>query len=414
MDPARNPFAPGAGNPPPELAGRDEVLEAVELAMVRVRSGRYDRGHLLLGLRGVGKTVLLNEVDRIADKHGLLTVVIEAPEEGKLAEMLVPRLRSVLIKLSRKEKAKDLAKQSLATLRSFASVFKITVGGVEVAVTEADGVADSGMLELDLPDLLLAIGRAAQAGETGVVLIIDEVQYLSPAELSALIVAIHAISQKSIPVMLFGGGLPQLAGLAGDAKSYAERLFRYPAVGALSREAAINAIRKPIQEENGEITDDALETIIELTQGYPYFLQEWGYHTWNIAPTSPITAQDVEAATAKALAHLDSDFFKVRLDRLQPREKEYLRAMADLGPGHHRSGAIAKRIGSETTSIGFLRDTLIKKGMIYSPKYAMNAFTVPLFDDFMRRTMPDWRPGATEAEAVSGDDESEASDGSAT
>lgn len=390
MDRANNPFAPGAGHQPPELAGRDKIIEDASVALARIIKGRPDRGHILLGLRGVGKTVLLNRIERVAIELGYHVALIEAPEEKPLAELLLPRLKGILIKLSRQERAKDLALRGLGVLRSFASAFKITLGGVEIEVNPEEGVADSGDLETDLPAMLLAAGEAAAAAGSGVAILIDEVQYLSTTDLSALIVAMHRVSQRNQPVVFFGAGLPQIAKLAGDAKSYAERLFRYPPVDKLDDTAAEAAIRKPIEEEGAAIQPEAVRLICDRTQGYPYFLQEWGYHSWDTAPHSPITADDVEAAGIDATNRLDEDFFRVRFDRLTDREKDYMRAMAELGPGPHRSGDIAAQLKIELRSAAPLRDSLIKKGMIYSEKHGQNGFTVPMFDDFMRRAMPEW------------------------
>jgi len=387
---ANNPFAPGAGNQPPELAGRDKIIEDASIALARIVKGRSDRGHILLGLRGVGKTVLLNRIEKIAIENGYHVVLIEAPEEKPLADLLLPKLKAILIKLSRQERAKDLALRGLGVLRSFASAFKVTLAGVEIEVSPEDGVADSGDLETDLPAMLIAVGEAAAAADSGVAILIDEVQYLSATDLSALIVALHRVNQRNQPVVLMGAGLPQIAKLAGDSKSYAERLFRYPPVDKLDEDAAAAAIRKPIEEEGATIEAEAVRLICERTQGYPYFLQEWGYHSWDTAPKSPITAQDVEAASIDATNRLDEDFFRVRFDRLTDREKDYMRAMAELGPGPHRSGDIAVELKIELRSAGPLRDSLIKKGMIYSEKHGKNGFTVPMFDDFMRRAMPDW------------------------
>ncbi|HEX8363034.1 MAG TPA: ATP-binding protein [Longimicrobium sp.] len=390
MDRANNPFAPGAGHQPPELAGRDKIIEDASVSLARIIKGRPDRGHILLGLRGVGKTVLLNRIEKIALELGYHVVLIEAPEEKPLADLLLPRLKAILIKLSRHERAKDLALRGLGVLRSFASAFKVALGGVDIEVKAEEGVADSGDLEADLPALLIAAGEAAAAAGSGVAILIDEVQYLSARDLSALIVAMHRISQRSQPVVLFGAGLPQIAKLAGDAKSYAERLFRYPPVDKLDDTAAEAAIRKPVEEEGAAILPEAVSMIRERTQGYPYFLQEWGYHSWDTASASPITVRDVEAASVDATDRLHQDFFRVRFDRLTDREKDYMRAMAELGPGPHRSGDIAAALKVELRSAGPLRDSLIKKGMIYSEKHGRNGFTVPMFDDFMRRAMPDW------------------------
>ncbi len=392
MNPTLNPFAPGAGTQPPELAGRDSIIQNATVALERVKLGRAAKSQMLLGLRGVGKTVLLNRLAQIAEGQGYVTVVLEAPEDRRLAEMLVPPLRSMLFKLSRLEKAKDVALRALGVLRAFASAFKAKVGDVEFGVKAETGTADSGSLEADLPELLVAVADAAKQAGSAVAVLVDEVQYLSEADFAALIVSAHKMAQKALPFILFGAGLPQLAALAGEAKSYAERLFDYPDVGPLPDLAAREAISAPIRREGAEIQDDALATIVSKTKGYPYFLQEWGAHCWNVAPSSPVTVADVEKASANAVAALGKGFFRVRLDRLTPREKEYMRAMAELGPGPHRSGEIAQKLYIDVTTAGPLRNGLIKKGMIYSPQHGDTAFTVPMFDEFLRRTMSGWSP----------------------
>ena len=390
MDPKTNPFAPGAGTRPPELAGRESILTNAEVALARLRKGLPARGQLLLGLRGVGKTVLLNRIAAMADELAYRTVVLEAPEERDLADMIVPPLRKELFQLSRLEKAKDVARRALGVLRGFARAFKVRVGDVEFEVEAEKGTADSGNLEADLPELLLSVTRAAKEGDSAVALFIDEVQYLQKTDLAALIVSTHKLAQRGLPFVLFGAGLPQLAALAGEAKSYAERLFDYPSVGPLDAASARDAIATPVRRQGAEIGPAALELIIERTRGYPYFLQEWGYHAWNAAPASPITPTDAEAASGAALRAMDEGFFRVRFDRLTPREKDYLRAMAELGEGPHRSGDIAELLAMTSTGAGPLRDGLIKKGMIYSPRYGDNGFTVPMFDEFMKRAMPHW------------------------
>lgn len=389
MDPINNPFAPGAGSPPPALVGRDDILTAAEITLHRIRKGRPEKSLMLLGLRGVGKTVLLNKIGQKAEKIGYSLVKLEAPEGQRLAQYLAPALKSVLIRLSKVEKAKELASQALGALQGFASAFKIAIGEISVEV-EDPHVADSGNLEIDLPGLLTTVGKAARAAETSVAILVDEVQYLGEEDLRALIVAFHEISQSGLPVVLFGAGLPQVAGLAGDAKSYAERLFDYPQVGPLDREAAKEAIKQPILNEGAQIGDQALAMIVDATSGYPYFLQEWGKHTWRVAEESAINRADVEKATAEATEALDKSFFRVRFDRLTPREQDYLRAMSELGRGPHRSGEIAKLLDRKVESLGPLRSGLIKKGMIWSPSHGDTAFTVPLFDEFMKREVPNW------------------------
>ncbi len=394
MDPRRNPFAPGAGTRPPELAGRDEIIRNADVALARVKDGRPARGQFLLGLRGVGKTVLLNHLARIAEASGYHAISLEAPEERALAELLVPPLRQELFALGRVDRVKELARRGLAVLKSFAKTFKVRYGEVEVEVDAEPGTADSGDLEADLPQLLLVVGRAAKEAGSAIAVFLDEVQYLSSTDLAALIVSAHKLAQKDLPFLLFGAGLPQLASLAGEAKSYSERLFEFPAVDRLDAHSALSAIEAPIRREGAEITRAALDRIVEQTRGYPYFLQEWGKHAWDAAPASPIDVRDVDRASASTLRALDESFFRVRLERLRPRELDYVRAMAELGSGPYRSGDIARMLKMKNAAAaGPHRDALIKKGMIYSPRHGDNDFTVPMFDDFMRRTMPDWEPG---------------------
>ena len=391
MDPTRNPFAPGAGARPPELAGRESIIEAANVAMQRIRRGRQEKSQMLLGLRGVGKTVLLNRLAQLAEDMGSIVVPLEAPEGQRLAAFLAPAFKSVLLRLSRVAQARELAQRGLGALRGFASAFKVSIGEIELSISP-EPIADSGNLEIDLPELMGSVGRAAQAANTSVVILLDEVQYLSEEDLRGLIVAMHRIAQRGWPVILFGAGLPQVAALAGEAKSYAERLFDYPEVGPLPPAAARSALLDPIVEEGESISEDALNRILSITEGYPYFLQEWGKHSWNTAGKSPITADDVEMASSLATVALDRSFFRVRFDRLTPREQDYLRAMAALGPGPHRSGDIADALGIKVQQAGPLRNGLIKKGMIWSPAHGQTAFTVPMFDAFMIRAIPEWKP----------------------
>lgn len=400
MNPTTNPFAPGAGTQPPELAGRDAIIAMATITLARVKLGRPARSAILLGLRGVGKTVLLNRIAALAEGEGFEPVLLEAPEDRRLAELLVPPLRQLLFRLSRRSaRAGELVRRGLGVLRSFAKAFKVKVGGVEFTVEPELGAADSGYLESDLTEVLVAVAVAAKEAGTAIALIVDEVQYLSGADLAALIVSLHKVTQRGLPFVFFGAGLPQVAGLAGDAKSYAERLFDYPEVGPLSDSAAREAVAAPVRREGAEITEEALVEVVTRTKGYPYFLQEWGFHAWNSSSSSPISGEDARAASGRALEALDRGFFRVRLDRLTPRERDYVRAMAELGPGPHRSGEIAGLLRLKVSAAAPLRDKLIKKGMVYSPQHGDTAFTVPMFDEFMRRTMPGWAP-AGPAESV--------------
>lgn len=386
MDPVRNPFAPGAGSRPPELAGRDAILSDAEIAIQRALIGKQSRPQMLLGLRGVGKTVLLNKIEEMAENAGHLTSSIEAPEEKPLSELLVPKLNQVLRKFSLTEQAKAKTHQALRALRSFASAFKLSYGEATLSVDPEVGVADSGDLESDLPELFVSVGEAAKAAGKAWTLLIDEVQYLRPEDLAALIVALHKISQKELPILFFGAGLPQVAALSGDAKSYAERLFLYPAVGPLPADDAKTAIRQPVEDEGENISAAALEEVVLKTQGYPYFLQEWGYQCWNIAQGEQIDLADAVQAADKATRRLDEGFFKVRFERLSPKEREYVIAMAQLGPGPYRSSDVAAALGETPQSLGPRRSQIISKGMIYSPSHGDIAFTVPMFNEYLSRT----------------------------
>ena len=387
MDPVRNPFAPGAGSRPPELAGRQAIIDDARVAIDRALLGKPSRSQMFLGLRGVGKTVLLNAVEIMANERGHLTSSIEAPESKSLGELLLPRVHQVLRKLSLTENAKSKAHDAMRALRSFASVFKFEYGDMAIAVDPEVGVADSGDLENDLPELFVRIGEAAKAAGTAWTLLIDEVQYLSQKDLAALIVSMHKINQRELPVLFFGAGLPQVAALSGEAKSYAERLFHYPEVGALPEADAKAAIRQPVNEEGAVIDEGALDEIFLKTRGYPYFLQEWGHQSWNLAVGDTITLNDARQAETTTLKRLDAGFFKVRFDRLTPKEREYVIAMARLGNGPYRSSDVADALGESSQSLGPRRAQIISKGMIYSPSHGDVAFTVPMFNDYLTRNL---------------------------
>lgn len=385
MDPVRNPFAPGAGNRPPELAGREPIIEEASVAIQRALLGRSSRSQMLLGLRGVGKTVLLNKIQEMAESAGHLTSIVEAPEGKSLGELLLPRVNQTLRKLSVIASARGKALAALRALQSFASVFKLSYGEVGLAVDPEVGIADSGDLENDLPELFVRIGEAAKAAGKAWTLLVDEVQYLESKDLAALIVAIHKINQNNLPILFFGAGLPQVAALSGEAKSYAERLFVYPAIGALQPDDARTAIRQPVNDEGASISEEALDEVVQQTHGYPYFLQEWGYQCWNIAQDDRIEVNDARRASQEATKRLDDGFFKVRFDRLTPKEREYVIAMAKLGSGPYRSSDIADALSEKPQSLGPRRAQIISKGMIYSPSHGDIAFTVPLFNEYLIR-----------------------------
>ena len=388
MDRRKNPYAPGAGLQPPELAGRDKLLEDAAIDMDRVLNKRPTKGMMLLGLRGVGKTVLLNRLHAMAEQKGFRTAKVEAPEGGMLPQLLAPELRQVLYSLDLQASAGHKLRQAVSVLRNFVAAFKVKIGDIELGVDPARGEADTGNLEQDLPDLLVAVCEAANERATALAIFLDEVQYLSPNELASLIVACHEVAQRNLPLFFVGAGLPQIAALSGNAKSYAERLFTYPQVGQLDATAARAALVHPAKNEGVDFQDDAVEEILRVTERYPYFIQEWGFHVWNSAPASPIQLAQVQQATPGIIAHLDANFFRVRFDRLTPLQQKYLRAMAELGPGPHQTGDIAATLSVGVGAVASVRQQLINKGMVWSQRHGETAFTVPLFNEFMKRQMP--------------------------
>ena len=393
MDKAKNPFSPGAGNSPPELAGRSLILEDARVTLERVKNGRAEQSMMLVGLRGVGKTVLLTEIRHLAENTGYRVAFIELLESKRnkpLAQQLLPPLRRILFDLDRGEMMSEKAKKALRVFKSFMSTIRLKSGDLElyVSVDPETGQADSGDLEVDLTDLFVAIGEAAKERKTAVAIIIDEMQYLQEVELSALIMAAHRVSQRALPLILVGAGLPQLRGKAGNSKSYAERLFSFKEVDRLKKEDADLALQEPVKELAVAFTSDALDEIYRVTRGYPYFIQEWGKQAWNLASHSPITEDDIKKATPFAIDSLDSSFFRVRLERLTPMEKKYVRALAELGTTAQRSGEIAKLLGKPVEKVSPLRSQIISKGMIYSPAHGDTAFTVPLFEEFLMREIP--------------------------
>jgi len=390
MNPITNPYNPGAGTPPPELAGRNELREKVRICIERLRIGNSAKSLILVGLRGVGKTVLLDRMRLDAEGTGIQTLRIEAPENKSLPAMLAPELRKALLRMSTIESAKEVSQRALRALAGFAKGLKLKFADIEVGFDYAPepGLADNGELESDLTALLVQTGEAAKAAGTVMVMFIDELQYVKESQFAALISALHRCAHLRLPITLVGAGLPQLLALAGEAKSYSERLFEYPQIDKLNTSAAMDALRKPAQQLGVHYTDDAALAIMEKTQGYPYFLQEWGKHTWDVATTSPITLDVVKTATQLTIAGLDESFFKVRLERTTPSERRYLRAMADLGPGPHRSGDIANQLLKTVSTQAPVRSSLIRKGIVWSPTHGDTAFTVPLFHEYLLRTVP--------------------------
>lgn len=398
MNEVSNPYVPGAGVQPPELSGRKQFLDSAEVAIARAAEKRPAKSFIIVGLRGVGKTVLLSRVNELALAKNCRVVSAEAHDDKKFPQLIAPHIRRVLLDLDRLGAVNEHAKKALRVFRSWLGTIKVKTGDFEFSldVDPERGIADSGDLEVDLPELFTALGLAAQARSVAVILIIDEIQYLSEKELSAIVMAMHRVAQLNLPLLLAGAGLPLVVGKMGESKSYAERLFSFPEVGALGFEDASQALIEPASQQGVTFEPKALSKIHSLTRGYPYFIQEWGYVSWNVARGPRITEADVDNSTPIALRRLDESFFRVRFDRLTPREKQYLRAMAELGSGPFRSGDIAEKLGVRSQSLGPCRSSLISKGMIYSPAFGDTTFTVPLFDEYMRRAMPfhPWKKSA--------------------
>lgn len=392
MDRVHNPFAPGAGTQPPELAGREDILTDADIALDRIRIRNPARSQILVGLRGVGKTVLLNRIREMANEKGFETALLEVHEDTTLPALLVPALRKILLKLDARQELSDKTKRALRVLRSFIASFKTKfkvgeLAEVELGVDPERGEADSGNLESDLTDLLIAVAEAALDHGSSIALFIDELQYLSEREFGALILGLHQVSQRNLPLLLVASGLPLILGLAGKSKSYAERLFTFPPLGPLTAKASAFALQGPAHSHGASFSEEALADVFEYTQGYPYFLQQWGYEAWNVSAASPITRADIGVATERAIRQLDDSFFRVRFDRLTKREKDFLFAMLAVGGNQQRSGEIADYLGLKVSAVSPLRSGLIEKGMIYSPSYGENAFTVPLFDGFLKRQL---------------------------
>lgn len=390
MDIGANPYAPGAGTRPPLLAGRDDLVANATIALARARRGRHGKSFVAVGLRGVGKTVVLNRVLELAEAEKYQVAYIEAHDSASLASLLVPQLRTIMLRINRMEGAKEVGRRGLSVLKNFAKSLNITMGDFEIGIDfESEvGTADSGDLSVDLPELFTSLGQIAQDRKTAIAILIDEIQYLDEKEVGALVMSIHRVNQRGLPVVLIAAGLPQILGKMGESKSYAERLFDFPRVEALHRADAMSAISVPADEEGVSFTPEALQLIFDVTKGYPYFLQEWAFVTWNLAVSSPIDATVVRAAQREAIRRLDESFFRVRLERMTPTERRYMQAMGRLGIGPHSSGDIAKCYGASVSTVAPLRANLISKGMIWSPSYGMTDFTVPLFDEFIRREMP--------------------------
>jgi hypothetical protein len=392
VDPLRNPYTPNAGARPQALVGRDDQLASFDLLLARLTRGRTEQSMIITGLRGVGKTVLLGRFRAKAESARWVTIEIEASKHDDAAfrRDLALRLRTALLELSPKAQWSERLRRAASALRSF--TVKVDDQGAWYATLEidpVDGLADHDDLTLDLTDVLVAVGEAASSHERGLVMLIDEIQFLTRAQLEALVAALHKVVQRELPVTLVGAGLPQIAELVGDAKSYAERLFKFPVIDVLDPADAREALRQPASDEDATFDDDALDRAVEITGGYPFFLQELGYAVWGVADGDRITLTDVDAAQPIYESKLDSSFFRVRLDRASTLQRAYLRAMAQLGPEPQRASDVAELMGRTSPQVGPTRAELINMGLLYTPEHGDAAFTVPHFDRFMLRAMPE-------------------------
>ena len=392
MDSIRNPYTPNAGATPEIVAGRAEYVRAFGVLLERLRRGRTEQSMILTGLRGVGKTVLLNEFAEQARAAKWEVVEVEASkhEDAHFRQLFASLLRSALLQISPRKRWNDRARRAAEVLTSFAlSVNPEGTWTMTWDVAPAEGLADHGDLAMDLTDVLVAVGEAAQDSGRGIAILVDEVQFLQSRQLEALIQALHKTVQRRLPVTFVGAGLPQIAELAGDAKSYAERLFRFPMVDSLAETDARDALTTPAEREGARFTEDAVSLALEITKGYPYFIQELGYQVWEIAEGPTITAEDIDTAREGYLAKLDGSFFRVRLNRSTPLQTAYLRAMAELGPDPAKASDVARVLRRESTQLGPTRAELIDMGLLYTPDHGYAAFTVPDFDEFMKRAVPE-------------------------
>ena len=388
MDRARNPYTPNAGAPPRYFAGRASEIEDFRVLLRRLAAGYTEQSVVVTGLRGVGKTVLLGAYRRIADEEGWVAIDAEVSKNTDFGPQMANLARRALLQVSPKARWGEHARTAAATVKSFSLTVQpdgsLTTG---LDVEPSWGRGDTGILDQDLPDVFEAIGEAAKEKGRGVVFLFDEIQFLHKNALEALIGAVHRTVQRGLPVTFAGAGLPQLPGLAGEAKSYAERLFKFPTIGELPEPAARAAVIEPARAEGVEYEPDAVEMIVEYTQGYPYFIQEYGRAAWNIAEGTTITRADVEAAGTVVEAELDESFFRARVQRTSPEELRYLRAMAHLGANALKASDVAEVLGKTSEQVAPIRARLISKGLLYTPRHGYAKFTVPQFDRFMLRYM---------------------------
>jgi hypothetical protein len=386
MDPVRNPYSPGAGSRPPALVGREQEIDAMDVAVQRLLQGRDARSQLLIGLRGVGKTVLLNEFEMIAGGRGFFHEHLEVNEDGALAMVLVAAFRRALLAMDAKRRIGDRVRRALGVLKAFSLRFGPSGIELSIDVDPVPGPADSGDLAMDLAALFVEIGEVARDHDSGVLMTIDELHFVDRATLTALIVGLHRATQLRLPITIAGAGLPSLPAVTGEAKTYAERMFVFSRIESLPPDLAMEALTTPADDEGVQWDQRALRQIVAVTQGYPYFVQAFGKVAWDVADgPNRITLGDVERSLPVAVAELDDGFYRARAERTNDTERAYLRAMAELEPGPIKSADVARLLGRTTNALAPARDQLIKRALCYSPRLGEIEFTVPLFGDFMKR-----------------------------
>lgn len=391
MDNINNPYTPNAGAAPEVLIGRDGQTEAFSILLQRLKRGRTEQSMIMTGLRGVGKTVLLNRFAELAEMAGWESIELEASKHDETAfrQSIFSKFRAALLHISPRRRWSERALHAAEVLSSFVlSIDQSGTFSVTWDVDPSEGYGDHGDLGLDLTDVFLAVGEVAKEKGTGIVLLIDEVQFLTTVQLESLIQAVHKSVQKKLPITFVGAGLPQIAELAGDAKSYAERLFKFPRIDSLTPEEARQALVGPAETENVSYDEDAVDLAVSLTHGYPYFIQELGYQAWIVASGNHITAEDISTAKDAYEAKLDGSFFRVRLDRATPLQTAYMRAMAELGSEPQKAADVASLMKRESSQVAPIRSQLIDMGLLYTPQHGYAAFTVPDFDKFMMRAVP--------------------------
>jgi len=381
MDPIHNPYTPNAGSRPQELAGRDQELEQFRVLIGRLKRGATEQSMIVRGLRGVGKTVLLNAFEDRAESEGFLSYYHELTPDSSLVGEIARDAQSALARLKLSARATKAMRETLGHL---ATIKVVGPEGIEFAVDLRS--ADEGTIARDLSELFLQVGAAAAAKGAGVVFLLDEVQFVHETEYRSVITALHRATQKNLPITLAAAGLPQIPRLTGEARSYAERLFSFPVIASLSETDATAALVEPARQQHVDYEPEAVNLALAWTGGYPFYIQQLGKHAWNLAGNSPISAADVEAAMPAAQEALDTSIYEVRIQRATDQERRYMRAMAELGSGPYKSGDVAAKLSRKTSEVSMIRQRLLDKGLVYATEdYGYVDFTVPRFGEFMAR-----------------------------